>query len=353
MNETGDSNMETVTITGSGIRGKIFQNSTFELKKKKDAGEKWKLEIDLTNSNFSEPGKADLVIIEIAKAYCTFNTVKNSVSKDSPLDGYDPVKGETEDQTISRISERFNILAELTEAASCGVIKSLIVSGPAGIGKSYICEETLRSCSFMTEYFHNNNGKAHFEVITGAEISPIGCYQLLYRNAAKERVLVIDDSDSALLNMETLALLKAALNTSEKRIISWATESRILENIGIPTRFQFEGACIFISNIDFTKCRSAKLEPHLNALLSRSHYLDLCIHGLRERYLRIKDIVVNSTMTNKWEMDPDQKIELMDYIKTNVSRFRAFDLRTVIKTSEIFMAKPNNWRRICEVTLMK
>ena len=51
---------------------------------------------------------------------------------------------ETDDQIEQRIAERFEILDTLTNSCITGVSRALIVSGPAGLGKSYTVEHRLK-----------------------------------------------------------------------------------------------------------------------------------------------------------------------------------------------------------------
>ena len=50
---------------------------------------------------------------------------------------------ETDKQIDKKLKDRFAILKIMTEAAISGDIKSLIISGPAGLGKSFTVEEAI------------------------------------------------------------------------------------------------------------------------------------------------------------------------------------------------------------------
>ena len=73
--------------------------------------------------------------------------------------------------------------------------------------------------------------------------------------------------------------MKGALDTTKRRVISWRSEKIFEAEDGeaIPSSFDFEGAVIFVTNKNFDReiMRSSKLTPHLEALISRSFYLDL------------------------------------------------------------------------------
>ena len=183
---------------------------------------------------------------------------------------------ETEEEAMERISDTFLMLDKITDAVANGTVRGLVVSGPPGIGKSFGVEKQLE----VANMFRKVEGKdPNYEVISGG-VSSIGLYQKLYFNRSSDQVLVFDDADGVLFEEECLNLLKAALNSGEKRRICWNKESRVLETDGIPNAFDFEGGIIFLSNIDFERsiARGSKISNHLSAIMSRCHYLDLEIH---------------------------------------------------------------------------
>ena len=179
--------------------------------------------------------------------------------------------GETETAAIERIRERFDILDTMTEATMEGTVRAMIVSGPPGVGKSYGVEEKLNEAGIFDKI---SESKPKFEIVRGA-MSAIGLYQKLYKFSSPGHILVLDDCDSILFDDVALNILKAALDSSKKRYISWNTESRVLANEGVPDRFEFRGSVIMITNIKFDYVRSKKLQDHLQAIMSRCHYLDL------------------------------------------------------------------------------
>ena len=56
---------------------------------------------------------------------------------------------ETDDEAIARIRDRFEILTDMTKAATNGDIRAMIVSGPPGVGKSHGVEQEIeKACLF-------------------------------------------------------------------------------------------------------------------------------------------------------------------------------------------------------------
>jgi hypothetical protein len=230
----------------------------------------------------------------------------------------------------------------------------MIVTGPPGVGKSFGVEEVLSKDDLFDMM---GQRKPKYEVVKGA-MSAIGLYSMLYKYSDSKSVLVFDDCDSVLLDDVALNILKAALDTSKKRTISWNTDSRILRSEGIPDKFEFKGGAIFITNLKFENVRSKKLQDHLSALESRCHFIDLQMDTEREKVLRIKQIVFNPEsgqegMLADYEFANNEQEEVVDYIMSNRAKMRELSLRTVLKVADLRKSFPNNWKAMAEVTVMK
>ena len=148
------------------------------------------------------------------------------------------VAKESDESILERLSERFEILDEMTKAVKEGNVRAMIVSGPPGVGKSFGVEKVLQKADLFNTLAER---KPKFEVVKGA-MSSIGLYAKLYEFAAEGNVVVFDDCDSILMEDLSLNILKGALDSSERRFISWNTDSRLLRSEGIPDRFEFKGA---------------------------------------------------------------------------------------------------------------
>ena len=239
-------------------------------------------------------------------------------------------QAETDDQVIERLRERFQILEDMTYASCDGVVRGMVVTGPPGVGKSFGVEKVLKDAGIMLKMSQNSNRK--FGVEKGAA-TPIGLYQLLYDYSGDGSVLVLDDCDSVLYDELSLNLLKAALDSSPKRTLSWRSESRALANNGVPDNFEFKGSIIFITNVKFERTRG-KLKDHLDAIMSRCHYLDLTLDTMRDKFLRCKQ-VIGEGMLSKYNFGEQEEADLMDYIYTNKNRLREMSLRMVLKIADL------------------
>ena len=189
---------------------------------------------------------------------------------------------ETDEETIERLRERFEMLEDMTRATKKGDVRAMIVSGPPGVGKSHGVEKVLGKHDLIATL---GDKPPKYQVVKGA-MSAIGLYCKLYNYADKDNVLVFDDCDSVFSDELSLNILKAALDSKKTRTIHWNTDSFKLRNEGVPDSFDFKGGAIFITNIKFDNVKSPKMRDHLSALESRCHYIDLTIDTDREKMLR-------------------------------------------------------------------
>lgn len=244
----------------------------------------------------------------------------------------------------NKIRKRFEVMEKMGKGIISGVIRSLIISGAPGIGKTYSLEKQLKRAE--------SRGDIQFDMVKG-KISAIGLYMKLYENRESDCVTVLDDID-VFSDEDVLNILKAALDTGEERWISWGTASSWLEDKDIPNTFLFEGSVIFITNMNVDKEleKSSKLTPHLDALVSRSIYLDLGVHSNRDIMIRVEDVIANTDMLIDKGLTAFEETELVQWMKDNVDRLRNVSLRTALFIAD-FIKTDSDWKEIAEVTLIK
>ena len=278
---------------------------------------------------------------------------RNIKIKVSSADAYESTtavsekREETDQETIERLRERFDMLEDMTRAAKKGDVRAMIVSGPPGVGKSFGVEKVLGKHDIIATL---GDRPAKYEVVKGA-MSAIGLYCKLYKMADKDNVIVFDDCDSIFADELSLNILKAALDSKKTRRIHWNTDSFKLRNEGVPDSFEFKGSAIFITNVKFDKAKG-KIKDHLKALESRCHYMDLTIDTEREIMLRIKQITKDGMLT-EYKFADGVVQEIIDFVDINKKRLRELSLRTVLKVADLAKAFPERWEAMAENTVMK
>ena len=254
---------------------------------------------------------------------------------------------ETDEETIERMRERFDMLEDMTRATKKGDVRAMIVSGPPGVGKSFGVEKVLGKHDLISTL---GDRPSKYQVVKGA-MSAIGLYCKLFNYADKDNVLVFDDCDSIFTDELSLNILKAALDSKKNRTIHWNTDSFKLRNEGVPDSFNFQGGAIFITNLKFDKARG-KVREHLMALESRCHYIDLTIDTDREKMLRIQQIVKDG-MLDEYKLSEELVQDIVDFVDINKNRLRELSLRTILKVADLAKAFPTKWEAMAENTVMK
>ena len=274
-----------------------------------------------------------------------FRKTKNSAEKVSAIKvEYSAVSNETDAEIEQRLAERFDILDTLAEACTVGNARSLIVSGPAGLGKSYTVEERLKK--FDPNEINHTIAKGY--------VRATGLVKLLYQYRHPGMVIVFDDADAIFFDDVSLNLLKAVCDTTERRRVSWLSESKLIDDESaelIPRTFDFEGSIIFISNYDFDAMieRGHKLAPHLQAMISRSHYIDLSMKTRRDYLIRIRQVIKQGLLDF---LNAHERKEVIDFLNKNSDRLRELSLRMALKIGSL-RKQSDNWQRIATVTCCK
>lgn len=254
------------------------------------------------------------------------------------------ITAEDEEQILDRIKERFSALDSLVAGVMVGAIRALVVTGPAGVGKSHGIEQALAMKTAVSDF-------NRYEVIKGVA-NPLFIYRKMYEFREPGKILVFDDCDCVFYEPDTLNLFKAALDSSRKRIVTWGSESRILKQNEIPNSFEFKGSIIFISNIKFDKVRSETLREHLSAIESRCHYLDLTINDHKDKLYRIKQVVRDTNILEEYGFEEGKQKEILTFLEENVDSLREVSLRTIKKIADLVFFSPN-WKQLAKVTCVK
>ena len=258
---------------------------------------------------------------------------------------------ETDAEAMDRIATRFQILDEMSAACINGSIRAMIVSGPPGVGKSFGVETQLEKSALFDKIAGN---RVRYEVVKGA-MTALGLYAQLYKYSDKKNILVFDDCDSVFMDDLTLNILKAALDSGKRRKICWNSDSRLLREEGIPNSFNFEGSCIFITNLKFDNIKSKRLQDHLEALQSRCHFLDLTIDTARDMMLRIKQVDrdADGGLFNDYHFQNNEGETVLTYMEENKAKLRELSIRMALKIADLVKISPTNWKNLAQSTCMK
>jgi hypothetical protein len=348
LTKVGAKQMTTVTIKNGSYRNKPVSNVSFALVKGFQTGAKGNF-VTIKSDGYFGPEFDEVRVkvdsIEDIEFSAGAPVMANEPVAESPVE----VVYETDEQAIERIRTRFQILDEMTKAATTGDIRAMIVSGPPGVGKSYGVEKIVEQACL----FDKLSGKRlRAEVVKGSA-TPIGLYQTLYKYSDKNCMLVFDDCDSILVDDVALNLLKGALDSGSKRKISWLSESSSLRREGIPDSFNFNGSIIFITNLKFDKMKSQKLKDHLDALQSRCHYLDLTLDTMRDKILRIKQIASDGALFENMDLDKEAETEVIEFLEEHKNSLREVSLRMAIKIAQLRKSFALRWKDMARVTCMK
>ena len=340
--------MSSIRIVRGVYRGKTIKNKCFELVSGFQTNVRGGF-VTIKNDGSLGRNLPDNIRV-LVDAISDYEMVSgDTVEMNTPAAKVSAFTVETEDEAMTRIRERFEILTEMSKACIGGDIRAMIVSGPPGVGKSYGVEQEIEKATL----FDKIAGKRlRAEVVKGSA-TPIGLYQVLYKYSDPNCVLVFDDCDSILLDDVCLNLLKGALDSGKKRKISWLSESGALRREGIPDSVDFKGSVIFITNMKFDKMKSQKLRDHLDALQSRCHYLDLTLDTMRDKILRIKQIAKDGVLFADYDFEPCVQDEIIDFMNVNQNRLREMSLRMAIKIADLRKMSALNWKRLAETTCMK
>jgi hypothetical protein len=259
-----------------------------------------------------------------------------------------PVRNESIPEIEAKLKDRFDALEIMSEATGRGINRALIVSGPAGLGKSYTVEAKMAELE----------RQGHRVTYIKGYVRPLALYKLLYETRFSNSVLVFDDSDSIFHDDVSMNLLKSACDSTDRRVLHWLSRSLEREEDedgeSIPEKFEFEGSVIFITNYDFDSLIASgnKLAPHFEALVSRSHYLDLAMKTKMDYLVRIKQVVRGGMLRDRGFNEVDSVL-IMQFIENNVDRLRELSLRMVVKISGLYKMDKSNWQKLAKQTCFR
>lgn len=248
----------------------------------------------------------------------------------------------------------FGHMASLVKVLARGKIKSILIYGGPGIGKTFVVNQSLRE-----EGLSPGNG---YYVVKG-KITTASLYQTLYLHR-KGDLLVFDDTDSVWGDQEAANVLKAALDSYDTRSISWYSARTVnisklnpadrqefydsldkkLEadptdsKIKFPSEFEYNGKICFISNLPYEKFDEA--------VLNRSVKIDMT---LTQEQIFHRMTTILQHMGDK-SVPMDAKEEILDFVKGSVSSgaMKTASMRTYVAAENLYLSGLPNWKELLE-----
>ena len=222
-----------------------------------------------------------------------------------------------------------------------GAQPSVVITGPGGLGKSYTVSKTLDANGFTDvsvldadhEVGSRVSGKKY--IVVKGYSTPKGLYRTLYEN--KDGVIVFDDCDSVLKDPVSLNLLKGALDSYSRRIISWRAD---IKDEDLPTTFEFKGRVVFISNLS-----SSQIDQ---AIITRSMAVDLSM-TTQQKIDRMRHILESGEFMP--EALKEHKVDAIALIERLKDSVKELSLRTLIQVTKIRANAGSNWANLAEYTI--
>ena len=238
------------------------------------------------------------------------------------------------------INARFGFVEKLVSMVASGVQPSAVVTGSGGLGKTYTVTKTLEAAGYTDvsdlaafEVGTKIRKSKSFTTVKGYSTAK-GLYRTLFENNGS--VIVFDDCDAVLKDPVALNLLKGALDSYGKRIISWNAD---MKDEDLPRSFNFEGRVIFISNMTQDKIDQA--------IRSRSMMIDLSM-TMDQKIDRMEFIAASEEFLP--EYDATIKADALALIRKIKSECKEISLRTLIAVSKV-RASNKDWKDLATYML--
>ena len=229
-------------------------------------------------------------------------------------------------------SQMFADMCNLTSMVARRISPSMVVTGDPGLGKTYNVIRTLKAQGLVegTDFVHVK-GRA----------TAAGMFITLFENA--DKMIIFDDCDSVFRDQDAVNILKGALDSYDRRIISWMAAKPLKDSDGeaLPRSFEFRGQIIFISNVPIANVDSA--------IRSRSFVIDIALTA-EQMIQRMKDLLP--------EVEPSVpgaiKMDALDGLSQAYERYQGVELnfRSLIKAIRIRQAGFENWKEMIAEQVM-
>lgn len=239
------------------------------------------------------------------------------------------------------INDRFSFVEKLVKMVASGTQASAVITGQGGLGKTYTVMKTLDQAGYK-----DISDLSSFEAGTVMNMSKCyttvkgystakGMYRTLFENNGG--VIVFDDCDAVLKDPVALNILKGALDSYGRRIISWNADMR---DEDLPRSFEFKGKVIFISNMNADSIDQA--------IRSRSMMIDLSMSS-DQKIERMETLAGMEEFMPEFEMA--HKLDAVALIKELKDTAKDISLRTLIQVTKIRSADDDSWKEMAEYVI--
>lgn len=237
------------------------------------------------------------------------------------------------------INDRFTFTDQLVKMVAKGQTASCIITGEGGLGKSFTVMKALRDAGLkdISELPIDEvvPPRGCFRVVKGFSTAK-GLYRILFEN--QNSIIVFDDCDSILKDPDALNLLKGALDSYDKRYITWNTS---INDDGLPRSFEFKGGVVFVSNMSSDKISQA--------IRSRAMNVDLSM-TTDQKIERMETIMRSDEFM--YDVPMPFKIESLELIRQNKDTASEISLRTLINVTKIRNSGNSNWASLAKYMLV-
>ena len=247
---------------------------------------------------------------------------------------------QTERDERFNINTRFEFVTKLVNMVASGVQPSAVITGEGGLGKTYTVTKTLVAAGYtdissLADFQVGSviNTRKCFTQIKGFSTAK-GLYRSLFEN--NNSIIVFDDCDAVLKDPVALNILKGALDSYGKRIISWNADMR---DDDLPRSFEFTGRVIFISNMTQSNIDQA--------IRSRSMMIDLSMNS--DQKLERMEFIASAEEFLP-EYDATIKSDALALIREIKDDVKEISLRTLIAVSKI-RASNKDWKDLATYML--
>ena len=249
------------------------------------------------------------------------------------------------------VNDRMDMMAQIASAVIEGTISCCLIGGSPGLGKTHCVVEDLLKGKYKRVEHEDY-------LIIKAGVSAFGVYKLVVEWAekahqakaeaksnkskglkvtAKIPVIVFDDvplwSDRRMVD-----LLKALMDTSDRRIVSWLTDRSETDpekakQLGkLPAQVEYTGGVIVITNED-----EKKMNP---AVLDRTMYLPIEVNAeeMKHRMRTICPLLEKG-------MDPKLRQQVLEWILSDKYEGKERSMRTLVKALKLAASAPKGTDR--------